>query len=263
MNFIPRLLKKKFQSVKRNSKEFKNLKEILFEIAEKKIGNLNLNSPLAFFEKEKILGIDGVKENSILHKFLITETNSESEFNPKYFEISFGNFSRSENDLRISPLEIGSLKLRGKVDRIDIDEDNNIYNIIDYKLKGKKPTMPDLQEGISLQLPVYLMAGEHILKEITNDEYGGNNMTIYSLDYKDNNFGPSNVNLTRKKNISIEEIQNLNEGLTEVTKQKMIDYHSKIKKGHFHLSELENREDKVCKYCDFKSLCRVKEVFEV
>ena len=107
------------------------------------------------------------------------------------------------------------------------------------------------------------MAGEHILKEVKNEKYGSNKMTIYSLDYKDSNFGPLNVNLTRKKNITIEEIQELNYELTEITKQKMIEYQGKIKNGHFHLSALENREEKVCKYCDFKSLCRVKEVFEV
>ncbi len=261
--FSTKVIKEKISIGKWGSKEFNNLNKVLFDIAEKKIGSLNLNSPLAFFEKEKILGIDGVKENSILHKFLITETNSESNFKPKYFEFSFGNFARKENEIKIPPLEIGNIKLRGKVDRLDVDEENKIYNIVDYKLKGKKPTLPELQEGLSLQLPVYLMAGEHILENVTTDRYGSNNMTIYSLDYKDSNFGPSNVNLTRKKSLTYEEIQKLNDGLTEVTKQKMIEYHNKIKKGFFHLSELENREDKVCKYCNFKSLCRVKEVFEV
>ena len=261
--FYSKVTKKRILIGQRGSKEFNNRKEILFEIAEKRIESLNLNSPLAFYEKEKILGIDGVKENSILYKFLMTETNSGSNFKPSYFESSFGNFSQSEKDLQIPPLEINELKLRGKVDRIDIDEGSKIYNIVDYKLKGKKPTIPELQEGISLQLPVYLIAGQHIIENIRNEEYIGNNMTIYSLEYKDSNFGPSNVNLTRKKNTPIEDIQKLNDRLTAVTKQKMNDYHTKIKRGHFHLSELENREDKVCKYCDFKSLCRVKEVFEV
>jgi ATP-dependent helicase/DNAse subunit B len=260
--FYTKVTNEKISIGQRGSKEFDNLKKVLFEIAEKKINSLNLNSPLAFFEKEKIMGIDGIKENSILHKFLITETTSNSNLNPTYFEISFGNFFRTENSNVIPPLEIGFLKLRGKVDRLDIDEENKIYDIVDYKLKGKKPTLPELEQGISLQLPVYLIAGEHILMEVKNEKYGNNKMTIYSLDYKDSNFGPLNVNLTRKKNIPIEEIQELNYELTKVTKQKMIEYHDKIKKGHFHLSPLENREDKVCKYCDFKSLCRVKEVFE-
>jgi ATP-dependent helicase/nuclease subunit B len=260
--FYTKVTNEKISIGQRGSKEFDNLKKVLFEIAEKKINSLNLNSPLAFFEKEKIMGIDGIKENSILHKFLITETTSNSNLNPTYFEISFGNFFRTENSNVIPPLEIGALKLRGKVDRLDVDEENKIYDIVDYKLKGKKPTLPELEQGISLQLPVYLIAGEHILKEVKNEKYGSNKMTIYSLDYKDSNFGPLNVNLTRKKNIPIEEIQELNYELTKVTKQKMIEYHDKIKKGHFHLSPLENREDKVCKYCDFKSLCRVKEVFE-
>ena len=55
----------------------------------------------------------------------------------------------------------------------------------------------------------------------------------------------------------------MNDDLISNTKEKMSEYHQKIKSGKFNLSELDNREDKVCRYCDFRSFCRVQEVFEV
>ncbi len=260
--FYSKVVEKKMVIGELGSKEFTNLKNILFEIAEEKINKLNLNSPLAFFEKEKILGIDGQKENSILYKFLQKEVSSQTDFIPSLFEFNFGNILTDTQKQVIAPLNIGELKLRGKVDRIDINENRNLFNIIDYKLKGRKPTIADLIDGLSLQLPVYLMAGKHILDSITNDTYNGHKMMIYSLDYKEGNFGPSQINLSRKRNLNTDQIQVMNDNLIKETKEKLIYYHQRIQKGKFNLSELEDREEKVCRYCDFRSFCRVKEVFE-
>jgi ATP-dependent helicase/nuclease subunit B len=260
-DFYLKVIDEKIPIGKVGTKEFSRLKNLIFEIAEKKITNLNLNSPLAFFEKEKILGINSVKEHSILYNFLLTETNSESNIKPKYFEYSFGNFDKNSKE-NIPPFIIGELKLRGKIDRIDVDEENKLFNVIDYKLKGKKPTFPELNSGLSLQLPVYLMAGKHIITNLSEEDFSGNQMIIYSLDYKESNFGPLEIKLSKKRTIDIEEIKSLNKELFSNTKEKIIEYHNKLKKGHFHLSDLNEREEKVCKYCDFKSVCRVKEVFE-
>jgi len=245
------------------SEDFDKVKNILFEIAEDKISKLNLNSPLAFFEKEKILGVEGKKQNSILFKFLLNEVESEGSMLPELFEIGFGNFSGFDNNLKSSPLEIGETKLRGKIDRIDLDRENKIFNIIDYKLRGRKPSLKDLFEGLSLQLPVYLLAGEQILNNLGEEDYKGYKMIIYSLDFKDKNFGPLPLKLSNKRNTDFEEDHKLNLELTSNTKGKITNYHQNIKSGNFNLSNLENREEKVCQYCDFRSFCRMQEVFEV
>ena len=44
---------------KASGKDFNYAKDILFKIAEEKIKEGNFNSPLTFYEKEKILGING------------------------------------------------------------------------------------------------------------------------------------------------------------------------------------------------------------
>jgi ATP-dependent helicase/nuclease subunit B len=248
---------------KTNDKEFAELKNLLFEIAEEKINKLHLHSPLAFFEKEKILGIDGVKENSILYKFLLEEKNNEDSFVPSFFEFSFGTFSREENNKeKIPPLKIGKLKLRGKIDRIDVDEKNKMFNILDYKLRGKKPNLSEISRGISLQLLVYLIAGKHILDILKKEDYKAYKMFIYSLKYSNKEFGPIQINLTRKRKITDEERIEFNEEFIESTKKVLQEYYTKIGKGKFHLSELEDRENQVCRYCDFRSFCRFQEVFE-
>jgi ATP-dependent helicase/nuclease subunit B len=252
---------KKLAISAKGTAEFQQLKSLIFSIAEDKINKLNLNSPIAFFEKEKILGIEGVKENSILYKFLSEETNHFDEFKPSFFEAGFGKFS-NDTENHNEPFMIGDLKLRGKIDRIDINEDESSYNIIDYKLKGRKPTGTDLTEGISLQLPVYLMAGKQIVEKKITKNFRSNKMIIYSLDYKSDNFGPLELNLTRKRNLGIEEIEKLNGEQIDGTKEKMLEYHESIKTGKFNLSSLEDRENKVCRYCDFRSFCRMQEVFD-
>lgn len=244
------------------TEEFLNLKKILFEIAERKIASLNLNSPLAFFEKEKILGIEGDKENSILYKFLVEETENESKFKPKYFEYSFGNIPKRNSNFSNRSLEIGELKLRGTIDRIDIDEENKFFNVVDYKLKGKKPTKNEFDEGLSLQLPVYLMAGKQILEEETSEDFDSHEMIIYSLNFKEGKFGKDPVNVKGRGKSTGNEKTVLNNNLIDSIKEKLSEYHNKIKNGEFHLSTLDNREEKACNYCDFQSFCRVKEVFE-
>jgi ATP-dependent helicase/nuclease subunit B len=260
--FYSKVTEEKISIGKEGTKEFKVLKNLLFEIAEKKISDLNLNSPLTFFEKEKILGIEGNKELSILYKFLLEETEENSGFIPKYFEYSFGNIPRKNNSKSEKPFEIDNLKLRGTIDRIDVDEENSFFNIVDYKLKGKKPSVTELEEGLSLQLPVYLMAGKQIIKEEKDKDFEAHEMIIYSLNFKDEKFGKSPVNLKVRGKSNPEEKIELNNRILENSKSKLLEYHDKIKNGNFHLSSLENREEKVCKYCDFKAFCRVKEVFE-
>ncbi len=261
-DFYSKVISEKIPLNKVGTKEFLKLKKILFGIANEKIQKLNLNSPVAFFEKEKILGIDNKEENSILYKFLLKETNNDTDYIPSFFEFSFGKFQNEKTE-SISSLKIGEMKLRGKIDRIDIDECNNSYNIVDYKLSGRKPTVNDFTAGLSLQLPVYLMAGKTILEEIENKSFVGDKMIIYSLDYKDKNFGPIQVKSTKKRKPDFAENIKENEKLIDGTKEKITEYYQKIKNGKFNLSELENREEKVCRYCNFQSFCRVKEVFEV
>jgi ATP-dependent helicase/nuclease subunit B len=241
-----------------NEETFNKVKEIIFNIAAKEIERTAFKSPLAFFEKEKILGIGGNKDESIINRFLEEEREEESGYKPEYFEVSFGRLKDDGSDKILSsknPIQIDKINLRGKIDRIEISEEDSAFNIVDYKLGGAKPSFKELKDGISLQLPVYLYAAKELLNIKFNKNYSPNEMIIYSLKYSLDSFGKDIVSLNRRKD---EEIKTI-EQLIENTIKHIKNYIEQISEGKFGLSPHGNREQLVCRYCQFKSVCRVEE----
>jgi ATP-dependent helicase/nuclease subunit B len=241
-----------------DEKTFDKVKEIIFNIAEKEIERTAFKSPLAFFEKEKILGIGGNKEESILNRFLEEERKDESGYKPEYFEVSFGRLKDDGSDKILSSkdaIQIEKINLRGKIDRIEISEEASAFNIVDYKLGGAKPSFKELKDGISLQLPVYFFAAKELLNKKFGKNFFPNEMIIYSLKYSLDSFGKDIVSLSRRKD---EEIKTIDQ-LIENTIGHIKNYIKQISEGKFELSPHENREQLVCRYCQFKPVCRVEE----
>ncbi len=95
-----------------------------------------------------------------------------SDFRPKYTELQIDlvdkNDEKAQNGIYLSPIEIPVetqkikevLKLRGKIDRVDVFENNDkLYiNIIDYKSSPNDIDLDDASEGLQVQLIVYLKA---------------------------------------------------------------------------------------------------------
>lgn len=243
-----------------SDKIFKSAEELLFNIAEVKVQQISFDSPNTFYEKEKILGINGNKKHSILFKFIEYERANEDLFIPEYFEFQFGKFSVADSKETLTELKVNDVNLRGKIDRIDINPENNSLKIVDYKLSGKKPARTDIENGLSLQLPIYMLAAKKFLEEKTGEEIPVNGAGIYSLKYKDDEFGLNSVIPSYKeKKLSNEELNNLNTSLMEMSASYIKLYKENITKGLFHLSKLKDREEKICGYCNFKTICRVKE----
>jgi len=51
----------------------------------------------------------------------------------------------------------------------------------------------------------------------------------------------------------------LNEELIKICLEAVEKYVAAIQEGKFHLSMLEDREAKVCQYCNFRAICRIQE----
>jgi ATP-dependent helicase/nuclease subunit B len=232
--------------------------KIIFNIAEAKIDKLRLSSSLIFFEREKILGIAGIIKNSILYKFLEEERKEKDGFKPKYFELEFGNIDNPDT-VDQNAVRVGGIKVRGKIDRIDTDEDRHYFKVIDYKLGGKRPSKKDIETGISIQLPLYIYASKKIIEAKYNRNFDPTAAIIYSLKMGKNEFGEKKIYLGNSKNPKEEELINLNEELINICNQFIPEYVEKITQGKFNLSQLEDRENKVCRFCDFKSICRIQE----
>ncbi|MFA8342181.1 MAG: PD-(D/E)XK nuclease family protein [Rhodothermaceae bacterium] len=234
---------------------FLNCKEILFEISDKHLSNISFKLPLSFIEKEKIFGTNERRESSLLYKFLEYERKQENSALPKYFEVAFGSVDKENTDKDLSinePVEIGDIKIRGKIDRVEVDEENKTFSIVDYKTGSAKPAGAELKRGLSLQLPVYLHAVEKLLREKYGEDFTGTEMLIYTLKYDHEKFGKHEVKYDRKKSTPDELREHINNSLDMLS-----EYVREIISGKFNLSEMEDREAKICRFCDFKSVCRI------
>jgi ATP-dependent helicase/nuclease subunit B len=238
--------------------DLKKAEEIAFSIAEKKFEESGYLSPSDFYEKERILGINGRREESILYRFLLEEREGSPDNSVYKVEFKFGDFGDDESTL--DELKIGDVKVRGIIDRLDINEKSKTFNVIDYKLSGRKPDKSDLERGLSLQTPLYMLAAKETLKQDKGEDYKPSLSYIYSLKYREGEFGKTAVKTIKTRMDSDEEIIAMNEALIDQTCANIDAFVKGIKSGRFPLSPHEDREKKVCQYCEFKSVCRVQDV---
>jgi ATP-dependent helicase/nuclease subunit B len=94
----------------------------------------------------------------------------EEEFLPAYFELRFGMEESEEKDSAFSTREPAiiragkhALRLRGRIDRIDLSPGRNEARVVDYKSGRKYGKENDLEGGTRLQLPLYLLAAQQLL----------------------------------------------------------------------------------------------------
>lgn len=249
-----------------SDEDFIKIQKIIFEIAEEKAGQSNFDSPMSFYEKEKIFGIDNKREYSILFRFINEERANPEGFFPSYFEVPFGKrkneVDSSEEDLKVTTRN--GYELAGKIDRIDLDRKEKTFKVIDYKrgLPDIKPT--DIEVGISLQLPLYLYAAKLIIEKKENETYEPAASALYSLKLS-KNFGQKEYKIGKKNYYAASDeertdIIQLNNEMINKTLDKIDQYINAISSGLYNLSTLEDREKKVCSRCDFHGLCRINEV---
>ncbi|MFZ0453311.1 MAG: PD-(D/E)XK nuclease family protein, partial [Ignavibacteriaceae bacterium] len=157
-------------------------------------------------------------------------------------------------------LKAGSVKIRGKIDRIDIDDKENTFEVVDYKLNGKRPNREELDEGLSLQLPLYMYAAKELINAQLEKDLNPDVPKIYSLKFKEGEFGKIAVNLGLKKNSSLNEKNEVLNKLIHECLESVEKFVDAIKTGKFNLTTLKDRENKVCRYCSFKPICRIQEI---
>ena len=221
-------------------KEYTRAYSILFETAESVLNDDNL--VLSFFQKEKILGINGDRKNSILHKFFEVENETDDGFVPSFLEASFGWLKEEKNEYSISsPLYAGDIKLRGKVDRIDINKGTNQFTVIDYKSGKIGGELKKAQSGEYFQLPVYIRAAEKIIKEKLDADYQYAEAILFSLKFVEGKFKKEKIEFTGEDLIQsfefiTEHIRNISEGI-------------------FNIAPPEKQKS-TCEYCKHESICR-------
>lgn len=93
------------------------------------------------------------------------------KFTPGNFEVSFSKVEDIDS-VNIALSEGEKMKLRGKIDRVDVykDEDNVYVKVIDYKSGSTAFDLLALYHGLQLQLVVYLNAASEVERQAHPDK---------------------------------------------------------------------------------------------
>jgi len=164
------------------------------------------------------------------------------------------------------PVRFGSMQFRGKIDRVDVGP--GFFSIIDYKTGRSMPTLDDIRQGYSLQLPVYLHAVRELFRQRGSDLAAASalyyrvrdpvsiKVVIGNAEFKGPAFEPGPG--TRYLVANAGELQDLIDGARAAAER----YRAGIDAGRFPLTPPERIPD-VCTYCPFKSMCRIQTVRRV
>lgn len=240
-------------------------REIL-AIAADEVDRLHIHHPFWRLDIDRLLGLAG--NYGVLHRFIRHERERAARAEPAFFELRFGSapgaYGRSDprfySDL---PVEFDGWTLRGKIDRIDATD--SAFAIVDYKT-GKAPPRSEIENGKSLQLPLYIRALEQLCERYPEIGQGRSvaGGTYYSLK------GDCEVTGGLLRPESAPEILGDDfkprRAIDEETYTADVDaafdhvarYLAGIADGAFPLTSPELRT-KVCSYCTFINMCRVRD----
>lgn len=164
---------------------------------------------------------------------------------PHFFEWGFGKKTKHHFNF---PWKDKIIHLKGKIDRIDINEDLKIFSVIDYKT-GELTPNSKITSGESLQIPVYLMAvQENLLPNYQPSS--GILLGLKELGIK-RGFSIKNHHeekLMPRSKVSQEEWKNLQ----QIIKERIYDIILKIKQGEF---QPKPKENSICNYCQYRDVC--------
>jgi ATP-dependent helicase/DNAse subunit B len=188
--------------------------------------------------------------------FLENERKDESGIIPKYFETNFGveDIEQDKSLSQKSSLMFEDIELRGKIDRIDINKTSKLFEVVDYKSGSKTITKKEIEDGLSLQLPIYVWAAKSLLLNNLNDNFDAEAMTIYTLNYKGDKFGKNRVSLSRSKSANQSE---LIDKYVDIALEHVKNSVKNIRKGNFPLTKFMENTEKICKFCNYKMICRI------
>jgi ATP-dependent helicase/nuclease subunit B len=110
-----------------------------------------------------VTGFEELKARNEMLKTLLTFESMEKKsnlltFKPSMFEAKFGD--DEYETLKIGDGEKDGIEISGKIDRVDVSEINGekVGIIIDYKYGQTEFRLTELEEGLDLQLPIYILA---------------------------------------------------------------------------------------------------------
>jgi ATP-dependent helicase/DNAse subunit B len=165
----------------------------------------------------------------------LPEVATEARFGRPYFGEQRGALSRDE------PITIelngDSLRLAGRIDRINWNQDKTRFRVVDYKTGGARGGKPgELQGGRTLQLPLYVLAGAELLGA---DPRGGTAAYVY----------PTRRGQFKAIDWTSEDLAERHDDLLQL----LVGIRSGIDRGDFMVAPWD--ASKACRFCDFDPVC--------
>lgn len=226
--------------------------------------------PFWLIDAREYFGVteDGKLSDRILKAFIDRERETTCSLPPAFFEVRFGipqRTDRRSDDLLYSdePITFDNFLLQGKVDRIEMDD--HAFVIVDYKTGKGTDRLKEIKAGAAFQLPLYIKAVGYLLAQGMKTDvkgFGGLYYLLNSPAKVSKEFGV--VNRAGDK-ISFDIGKRSANILNQDEYEKLIDdsistaqrYANEIMRGNFILQPNQKIDD-VCKYCQYKRVCRIQ-----
>ncbi len=196
----------------------------------------------------------------------IKTTGSVTACTPRYFELGFGRHRHAkplDPASRKEPIaiEVGdrTIRLHGVIDRIDTNEGDGTFCVLDYKSGSTIPKASEIRKGLSLQLPIYIMAAREILGEAYRFAAAGYFQTKDASNCGKKGFlgnetlAPRAVDRRWSRSFTLDD-EGL-DNLLEEERKRIGESVVGIESGRFQVTDLAP-DDAGCRSCDFKHICR-------
>ncbi len=247
------------------------------EIAGEEIEGIALDHPYWKIDRERLLGSEAL--NGLLEQWIESEVHragEKTELVPEFFEVGFGKSGSGSTatDSLLSQsdeIELYNIKVRGKVDRVEVlrQGDDVYYAVADYKT-GQPPSRGDIENGLSLQLMLYLEVVRQILAKhfdvpLENVKPAGG--IYYRLNARQVNTKDTYLLVPNelKGDLIKERKYKRDPDTVEALEERMEEafafaeqYVEGIATGNYHVTTHD--VNKVCRGCEYHSVCRVWEV---
>ncbi len=218
-------------------------------------------------ELERLLGSDDGEREGVLPRFLRLQAAAANPAVPTHFELSFGSYpGMGEGDPQstttlyaIGDPETGSeVRIAGKIDRIDRTADGR-FVVFDYKT-GRMPSVADIDTGLNLQLPLYLLAAESLFEELELRQ-GAGAAYLMLRDLEDCGRSGLFADATHRNTAyvasgryGIYEHEAYRQRLDAV-RGFVLSYTRAMRRGVFHVTTHD--PDKICPHCPYQQSCRL------
>ena len=218
-------------------------------------------------EIERLIGRDeeGTREG-LLERFLRLEAAELDVAAPALFELSFGNYPgmgprdplSSPEPFVIDAADNAAVRIFGKIDRIDRTAEGQ-FVVLDYKTGHVPDGLEDIRQGVSLQLPIYLMAVESLLGpdagltegvagvyyQLRDHEHCGKTRLFADKAHK------GQVYNTRARTLEHDQFRQL----MDQAKSFALRYVEGMRSGRFHVTR--HSPEKTCVHCPYAQSCRL------